>query len=570
MKRISAILCAVSLLITLFAACDNSPAATTQPTTRAEVQTTAPATQTETLPPETTPPETGYQAGGSTTAGGITVHTDPSAYEPYAGSGAKFTRLREGALDHFEPSDDYGEVYPYVAARMFGCDKEGNSWQLGSMYGLVDRNGRILTDGIYTKLTPLNYVDYESPTYENNYQPFWVTMRYGDPVTKQEEYEGETYSWVEAPELCGVISMDGSFALPEEYEYVTPLAEGFCCVREDRSFEVYDGRGELCFTSRQVLDGKEDYWDLQYGDGLYLLSRYFEGSEESQYWFLDRDGNRVLGPYRGANCFHEDRACVSLDGEHYGYIDKSGTMITDGFDSYSYSYRNGRAILRKTDGGSAVIDRDGKVVLEVGSDAWLNLAHCGIEVQQYGGSKVSFYDWDGNELVTGDNYLSCLDADTFYERVGSSTRIFRLNGAELTLAGNYYFSTAVTVLDGESVSGYMGDIYVESKGESEHVFIPGDLSESIPYPREKLSFPGQEYYYFSNIQDQRSGERYWLVWDEDAWIAVSETGNQLRIPLRTANPILRGDRIMAVTDRACVYLDLEGNVVFSYPLNAED
>ena len=83
--------------------------------------------------------------------------------------------------------------------------------------------------------------------------------------------------------------------------------------------------------------------------------------------------------------------------------------------------------------------------------------------------------------------------------------------------------------------------------------------------------PGQaNYYYSSSIQDQLTGEIWYLAWAKDGWIIVKADGTQARIPLQTADPVLRGDRIMGLTNRACIYLDLEGNVVFSYPLDAED
>ena len=90
------------------------------PTAPSDEPTAAPSAEpTATEPPVTEPPATeppAYSAAGSRTSGGVFVHTDPSAYVPYGGFGAKYTRLREGPLDHFEPSEDYGAVYPYVAS----------------------------------------------------------------------------------------------------------------------------------------------------------------------------------------------------------------------------------------------------------------------------------------------------------------------------------------------------------------------------------------------------------------------------------------------------------------------
>ena len=570
MKRISAILCAVSLLLTLFAACDNSPAATTQPTTRAEAQTTAaPATQTETLPPETTPPETYYQANGSTTAGGITVYTDYSAYEPSAGSGVKFTRLREGPLDTFEPSDDYGGVYPYAASRVYISDEDGNAWEFGHLYGFADRNGCILTDGIFVDVEPMVRDDYMTGEFFT--QPFWITSRYDNPVVHYEEEWN--YKWVEADRHCGVISMDGSLALPDDYVYVEPLSEGFVCTRDrkDRIMDVYDGQGRFCFSTDQVMNPGDDVWDISYGDGLYLLasSVYYSGyGMKDEGWFLDREGNRVLGPYTEAEAFREGLACVSLDGEKYGFIDKTGKMVIEPEYRYPGAFRDGVALMETQDGRWVLLDKAGNRLLEFPQNSWVNLADCGIRAE-YNNGTAAFFSLDGTVLAQGNNDLSCLDEDTFYTGEGDKTKIFRTDGTELIIDKIDWMSPAAAVLDGEVVLGYRGEIYDNNTGR--FCFVRRDLSAWYPNFPEKGTVPGQaNYYYSSSIQDQLTGEIWYLAWAKDGWIIVKADGTQARIPLQTADPVLRGDRIMGLTNRACIYLDLEGNVVFSYPLDAED
>ena len=133
MKRAILILICIALLL---AGCDaGQPAGTQQSAAEASTEPagTAEPPRTEatasvsaaTEAPGTEPSQAGYQAQGTPTAGGVLVYTDPSAYQPWGGFEAKYTRLREGPLTEFEPSADYGAVYPYQATEapyLLRCD----------------------------------------------------------------------------------------------------------------------------------------------------------------------------------------------------------------------------------------------------------------------------------------------------------------------------------------------------------------------------------------------------------------------------------------------------------------
>lgn len=587
MKRIAILFCVLALLLT---ACTlpTAPETTQAPTSPGTAQTAEPTelptqapTEAPTEPgqtepvvtesPVTEPPAPGYSAGGSPTAGGVVVYTDPSAYRPYSGPEAKYTRLREGPLDSFEPSDDYGAVYPYAAARLFNSLEDGESWEATERYGLVDASGRILTDGIYSSVKPLTLYDYEFGN--NTYLPYWVIEVVDSVQLVTEGLDGEDYTYLDGDTRCGLVSMDGSFLLPMDYRMISVLGDGFLCTREwdGVSFEVYDGSRRFLFTGADLL-GDDDYPSVSVsvgGEGLWLIELYGD-ERDAQCWFCNSRGERVLGPYAEAEAFREGLACVSLDGIWYGYIDVTGAWALEPQFTDLNSFRDGRAIHTAEDSSSFVIDREGKVLFHLEANRWIYRAPCGFHADSGDGEGITCYDRDGNFLTSGSYWLESLDEDTFWDRnYDDEGRIFRLNGPELKFSEVYALSPGMTVLDGKAVEGYLGYGYSEEDNTGHPWFIPRDLSAI--YRLDVHGLPTPDTYNTSfTARDQCTNEAWYLCWNGKAWDAVNEAGEVHTIPLRTRSLILRGDRIMALTDRACVYVDWNGKLLFSYPLDDQD
>ena len=576
MKRLAILLCVLALLL---AGCTRpsgpeTPPVTTEQGTAAATEPARTSTEAPTEAPGTEPLQTEpgeSWSEGSRTENGVLVWTDPSAYQPYGGAEAKYTRLREGPLDAFEPSEDYGAVYPYAAARLFASQEGGQSWEAGLLYGLADASGRILTDGIYSNVSPVTNRDYVRE--ETRYLPFWVVEAVGPVEIVSEELGEESYSYLDGETRYGVVSMDGSFALPVEYRMVSALGEGFLCQREwdGVSYEVYDGSGQLLFTGAELL-GEDDHpfvTVVDGGEGFYLIELYGDG-RESACWFCDSRGNRVLGPYLEAEPFSEGLACVSLDGEGYGYIDESGAWVIQPWLSSRGSFLNGRAIHSDEDLSSTVIDRDGNLIFSRGSGFWLRSAPCGFRAVDGNSGGAAYYDRDGNFLIGGDYELESLDEDTFLEELDDEhKRIFRLNGPELTVPWIYVYP-GVTVVDGEVAAGYLGYVCSEEDGYVYHpCFVSGDLSLFRRLDAEGQAPPNLYSSCYSTV-DQCTNEEWCLCWNGSAWTAVNEAGEIRSIPFPVSYPKLWGDRFMVVTDRACIHADWEGNILFCYPLDAQD
>ena len=71
------------------------------------------------------------------------------------------------------------------------------------------------------------------------------------------------------------------------------------------------------------------------------------------------------------------------------------------------------------------------------------------------------------------------------------------------------------------------------------------------------------------IYDDMTGERFWQFWDENG-SAICDKNGEIRARTRMENPRLIGGRLYEVGDLACVYRDLEGRLLFSFPIMAED
>lgn len=598
-RQLSPLLC----LMLLLSGCTRSPIEYTASSRSSEASHSTEATQ-NTAPQSTEPEATQPQntdprdMSGSVTAGGIRVHTDLSGYRPYAPISTRYTRLREGALEDFTPSEDYGAVYPYAASRLFASSENGWSWEAGQSYGMVDAQGCILTDGIYRSV----YLDSVYREEDQKRYSFWIVTKFTDQTISSEDG-----GWDYDQNASGVISLDGSFALPCQWASVALTEGGLVCRQSANGtsvFTVMDFEGNMLFRSEDVCGevGENAYISVDYAEGLFQveLCRYDEEEPNNSFWFVNADGEIVLGPYQKASLFSEGLACVSTDGEHTGYIDKTGEWVIPPEYFWVASFEDGLAIQQDAEENEVVLNRSGAQILSMPYNTGLYRAPCGFET---GSSPLfdqyAFYDREGKCLwnITKEvsDYIAkaeassedtaedlnwseqiavsgiCLDPDTFVRESQSQLTIFRLNEqAELHLDGEYSFQCGKMALDGELRDGYFGMDYNSDKA----IFVPQDLSAAIeldfPEPKQTNNWyydRYDQYQLYTGIQDDVTGDTWFFHWNGSAWSGMNERGETATMP---ENGRIYGDRVLVTQANACVYNDLQGNLIFSYPLDAED
>ena len=100
----------------------------------------------------------------------------------------------------------------------------------------------------------------------------------------------------------------------------------------------------------------------------------------------------------------------------------------------------------------------------------------------------------------------------------------------------------------------------------ESFFLRRDLSEAWTLEKPGQSVSGSH----SSTVDPCTGETWYLCRTAAGWAGLSESGKRMNLPLHSETPEIRGDMVCAVTDRASCMATLEGELLFSYPLDAED
>ena len=563
MKKLLVLFLALLLLLT---ACVRLPV----PTGSSAQSSAAPTERTEPASTQTPDP------GGSITAGGVHVHTDWSGYKPYEPQKAVYSRLREEPLLAFAPSEDYGAVFPYAASILFSSGDGGYGWRQGELYGLTDRTGRILTDGIYNSIRPLTSYDYSALDYRETHYPYWIVRSSANGVIHEEE-EGEySWSWAEADIRYGLVSADGSFALPCAYYSIQATAGGLLCLGENGwlkpDFEFYDFEGRLLFRGEELLPDDTDSWSLDWGEGLYCVG--WEKSEKSEYWFCDADGKRVLGIYRGASVFREGLACVSVDGTNYGYIDKSGAWVIDPvFRGSGYGFRDGLTMQYTWNGTVVMMDHSGNYVLELPDSLYINRTPYGFEVNDWNNGKFYYYDNSGALILEEEGSgWNDLDEQTFFHGEYGNCRIFRLSGEELVLKNADTVQKTRLLLDGELRDGYLasGYNYVDETYEYSRYFVSADLGEARKLDSVQFWSEGYPYERDRNFSrtDEITGELWYFENDGSVWNGVTDAGRRCRLsqyPERVFNGVFQTE-----SGGAWVLMDENGVVFFRMPLDAED
>ncbi len=253
----------------------------------------------------------GYVPVGSTQgdspAGGWTVGSDYSLYVSAARRSLEsvYTRLSSQWIDALQPRDDYGMLYPFAGVKM--SDDYSDTTYL---YGLVDAQGRIVCDPVYTSVGVLSWYDW------NHYIDHSVPM-----LCLARTENGETRYTLATP--------DGSFVSPESYGVVNALDCGVICGNKgSEDFVLYDYEGNIILTRDELEVERLGFYGSLYsiepgGEGLLLVDT---AELDGERYYADLSGKVVLGPYNFARPFENGRAIVSVD-SGWGLIDRSGNWI---------------------------------------------------------------------------------------------------------------------------------------------------------------------------------------------------------------------------------------------------
>ena len=501
----------------------------------------------------------------------VKVYYDDSKYTPFRLPEAKYTRLREGPLTEFTPSNDYGAVVPYTAAPIFSKGGEGGwSGISGYHWGLMDKNGRILTDGIYVDVYPVEYVDYSGSSfnYETVTLPYWNVQTVENVRVIPQGDEDDTWNYTDGDMLHGLISMDGSFATPVKYVGIMATTE--CVIAQlDWSdafaFDVFDLKGSKLFSGSDLPKRSTDMLELQYGEGTFLATYYYDNEHEACY-FLDKTGKELLGPYERAIPFSDGLACVSTDGERYGYVDKTGSWVIEPKYAMAWSFKNGQAV-QEENNRQFVIDKTGREIFSAPVGSYLNRTDFGYEADAYGEGQTRFYDRTGKEIgagivSSGEGWWSCLTGDKVtLSSDGSLTIRSVLDPDKSITAPGYYAMPAYALKDGKPVAGYE----IVNYEQGQYTFVTEDLSQSWALTEAAPVDYGINGY--RETRDTVTGKTIKAAADRGKIYCFDENDKLLgSFPNNTGWKIL-GGMLRTITDFACTYKDFSGKTVFCYPMD---
>lgn len=472
------------------------------------------------------------------------VQTDYSKYSP-AGELPEpvYTRLREEWTDGLEAGDDYGTLCPFTGVTL-GSDYSG-----GALYGLADEAGRIVCDPVYTAVERLGYYDMMQ-----NRTVYTPLLRLSHTVDGQMRYT-----------LC---SPDGSFVSEGSYGYVEALSFGFLCADsfEAADFTICDFEGNVLMSREDMDIGslKMDY--ISYisngGDGLLLVE--LTGGN-GNFYFMNTDGQIILGPYRYAYAFNDGRAVVSVAQKYgCGVIDSYGSWIIDPTWA-SIGEGHDEAFIARSSNGCTVFDSDGSVIFSTGGDT-LNkcmVGYYGDGVYYRPDGSVIEYIGSGWYNTMGGAYSAGCPVLCRYDEEANITEIMdSRTGKTIEIAGHLF----VDQLAINFVEGTYSDL--------EYVFAYDSMN--IAAPPYLISWDTEEVILLENsgstgmggvraAEDELTGESYIVINDSNYKGSLCSADMEPLLDSTVGLRIWNG-KFIVTDDDSCTITDEEGNVLLRYLL----
>ncbi|MBR6825383.1 MAG: WG repeat-containing protein [Oscillospiraceae bacterium] len=344
MKKLIPLLLAVLLL----AACSTAQEVpTTLPPPTEALSSTESSTESTTAPPPTT--ETAPAVTEPTNpTGSFGVTVDFSQYTPRETQEALYTRLSPEPITDLRPTAAPTRIYPFPGYIMYF-----SYFYPQYHYGIVNEDGCILVDPIYTSVSPLYSGE--------KILPFWVLEKPTGrtPTSYYDSVTVRTY---------GLASMDGTIVIDCNYTDIVAYEDRIIATQysEDRksvSFDVFDLDGNKLLSSSQLSFGNKltgsPYYHYTYGDGFYTVAfdnstltdpnpDLYRPDEEYATYYMDEEGTLCYGPYYDAEPFCNGLARVSAASGCWYFINTHGVPVSRDY-SWCTSFQNERAIVEYTD-----------------------------------------------------------------------------------------------------------------------------------------------------------------------------------------------------------------------------
>ena len=303
--------------------------------------------------PEAEPSPTPGSSGGE-----VAVHWD--ALTPKPENVAK--RWYEGYTDELIPSDDYGELVPYIGGEM-SHQYVGTSWY----YGLATRDGVIITDPVYADVSATDggsalvlrtAVPNDAPIVDE-----WTPRhddRYGLAAIDGSWYTGQIYT----DNIC--TSTLGALFFDTDGDVVMVSAE-------DGS-ELFRWRADE--LPIEGLEPSPFYWEIVSVEGEYMRFTHWGTGGENRYDYVDLRTGELLDTAPDVFNVVYDGETMRYDGGTFTVSDGAVTINADSGETHTfpvpdwageffYPDINGDRILIGHDGVTLLTDLDGNELARI-------------------------------------------------------------------------------------------------------------------------------------------------------------------------------------------------------------
>jgi hypothetical protein len=376
------------------------------------------------------------------------VKTDYSGLTDYKPPREIYTRLSDGPLDELQPSDHYGKLLPYIGETMY-ISEAMYSGPYSAMfeYGLMTEEGMIVTDPLYSNIYHGYYYSHDGvsksmPAYHLEIMP--------ESVDEEDPWSSVKHA---------VCALDGSWITPFDYSDVFFTDQVILLVRdrEKNDIDVMDYSGNLMYNFKSLpcyskLPGWLGYSVYSsYGEGMFVLT--LDGSSIAIVDTLT--GETVFMEYEAGLAFSDGLAAVMKNGL-YGFIDKTYTQVIEPSYLYTDYFIGGLNTVTLPDESGAVIDMNGKQLLNSHSHDIISRWGPDSYVVFAGNNSSRFYDDELNEVKGPEGSEVFYLNDGWYYYTTSDGAVVTKDGEEHFLPGVSFVSSVFSGLVSCSESG---DVY---------------------------------------------------------------------------------------------------------------
>lgn len=209
-------------------------------------------------------------------------------------------------------------------------------------------------------------------------------------------YDGLAVTYDATNAYYGYMDKTGKVVIPCQYANARHFVNGFAVVQLGNRQTVIDTTGKdlLPQDCSYNTSGYSGIWPKDISPEAVRVRQDGGG-----YAFVNKSGQIVSGGYDSTWGFTNGMAVVEKD-DKYGYVNEAGVLVIPCQYEYAYEFCDGYAVV-KVGGSHSIIDKTGKVTGSIGDYANNTGNGCfRIQSSESGRTRYGFIDYTGREIVS--------------------------------------------------------------------------------------------------------------------------------------------------------------------------